>query len=179
MVSIRRLHDKNKSGLLLLIPLALITVSIAIIIMGDINSEYKDEVFLSIVGASSIGAFGFYIYLFVLFVTKGTIGNNRFGPDPLAWYRQNQDFNPNFTSNMNQGFDPRYNPNYYPNGQQNYNPNNTDTPPQSYDPNMPPQVYKNNTNQQINPRSSQHQSNPHNPQQQWNDDNHDDAKFNN
>lgn len=49
--SIRRMHDKDKSGWWLLIA------------------------FVPIVGV---------LYLLYLFVTRGTVGDNRFGPDPLG-----------------------------------------------------------------------------------------------
>ncbi len=50
-LTFRRLHDRNKSGVWLLL------------------------VFIPIVGA---------IVLFIWFLMRGTVGDNRFGPDPLA-----------------------------------------------------------------------------------------------
>lgn len=181
MVSIRRLHDKDKSGLLLLVPFALMVAAIIIAFMGDAGSDYSDDMLLSVAGTLTIGAFGFSIYLFILFVTEGTVGYNRFGPDPLAWYRQNAFQNQGFNPNLNQGFDPRYNPNYQPNGQQNYTPNyDPNMPPQGYNPNIPPQGY-NPTNSALNPdpRYGQQAPQPRAPQQPWNNDSHGDAHSNN
>lgn len=116
MVTIRRLHDKNKSGLLLLLNYVLLIASTA----ASVGEREPNAVS----GLLGLVSFVFGIYLFVLYVTEGTIGNNRFGPDPLAQDRlnaaskifQNQGFAPNTPP---QGFNPNYNPNANPNyGQQ-------------------------------------------------------------
>ena len=83
VVSIRRLHDLDKSGWLLLLPgvpyiLFFLSLILAVLI-------YDSYLFLVMCYACVVAAIGFSIYLLVLTITKGTTGPNRFGPDPLGF----------------------------------------------------------------------------------------------
>ena len=80
-VGVKRLHDRNKSGwylvLFYIVPGILITAGIVV-------GTFMDD---SILLASILGlaAFAIGVWAFVeLGCLRGTIGSNRYGPDPLA-----------------------------------------------------------------------------------------------
>jgi uncharacterized membrane protein YhaH (DUF805 family) len=80
-VGVKRLHDRDKSGwylvLFYIVPSVLV---FAAILVGTIMED-------SILTAAVIGlaAFAFYVWAFVeMGCLRGTIGANRYGPDPLA-----------------------------------------------------------------------------------------------
>lgn len=89
VVAIRRLHDVNKSGWFLLLPgVPYIVCIISVVLAVVIADSY---LFLVMCYAGVVLAICFTIYLFILMVSKGTTGPNRFGPDPLEenqWQRQ-------------------------------------------------------------------------------------------
>ena len=156
MASIRRLHDKDKSGFFLLLPTGALLL---ILVMSMIVVSTRSETLATITYITFILPFAASIYLLVLFVTRGTIGQNRFGQDPLEIdysditndfsfqeakrmfgdarnqnrnrnnFNQNQGgFNPNQGGfNPNQGFDPSQNNGFNP-ANNGFNPN------QGFDP---------------------------------------------
>ena len=163
MVSIRRLHDKDKSGFFLLLPTGALLL---ILVMAMIVVATGSETLATITYITFILPFAASIYLLVLFVTRGTIGQNRFGQDPLEidysditndfsfqeakrmfgdarnQHRNsnNQNYN-NFNKNQG-GFNPNqggFNPNqgFDPSQNNGFNPaNNGFKPdPNNYDPN--------------------------------------------
>ena len=67
-VTVRRLHDINKSGLFILLPLPFEIMELVL----EKSSESLSLVFLVI-------SLGLYIYLLVLYCTDGDKKNNRFG----------------------------------------------------------------------------------------------------
>ena len=98
-VMVRRLHDKNWSGAWLIIvylpAILTLVVSVsraAILAMGDANSD--SVLVIAVTWITGMAAVLFIpvaviaivavVWLFVLLVMKGTAGENRFGPDPLA-----------------------------------------------------------------------------------------------
>ena len=99
MVSIRRLHDKNRSGWWLILNLVLVAIGSvflgAVIFIDGLQGGYHDGDTISTI-LMGIGviflllAFVISIFIFVLMVTVGTVGPNRFGPDPLALARQEE-----------------------------------------------------------------------------------------
>ena len=154
MASIRRLHDKDKSGFFLLLPTGALLL---ILVMSMIVVATASETLATITYITFILPFAASIYLLVLFVTRGTIGQNRFGQDPLEidysditndfsfqeakrmfgdarnQHRNsnNQNYN-NFNQNQggfnpNQGFDPSQNNGFNP-ANNGFNPN------QGFDP---------------------------------------------
>lgn len=72
-VSVRRLHDRDMSGWWLLAP-------IGVSILGAILSAVSPAIGMIVSILSMIVSIG----LLVIFCLKGTDGENRFGPDPLA-----------------------------------------------------------------------------------------------
>ena len=161
MASIRRLHDKDKSGFFLLLPTGALLL---ILVMAMIVVATGSETLATITYITFILPFAASIYLLVLFVTRGTIGQNRFGQDPLEidysditndfsfqeakrmfgdarnQHRNsnNQNYN-NFNKNQG-GFNPNqggFNPNqgFDPSQNNGFNPaNNGFNPNQGFDP---------------------------------------------
>jgi uncharacterized membrane protein YhaH (DUF805 family) len=74
-VSVRRLHDVNRSGWWILMPFAPYVVGF--ILMLGLHSFAVGGL---LIGVGAIGA----IVLLVWYCLRGTVGPNRFGPDPLA-----------------------------------------------------------------------------------------------
>ena len=70
-VAVRRLHDVNKSGSFVLLPLPFELVE------GILERSSEDVAGFSLV--FTLIALGLYIYLFVLYCTGGERKNNRFG----------------------------------------------------------------------------------------------------
>ena len=99
MVSIRRLHDKNRSGWWLILNIVLMVIGSvflsAVIFLDGLQGGYHDGDTIStiLMGIGIIfflAAFVIGIFIFVMMVTAGTVGPNRFGPDPLALARQEE-----------------------------------------------------------------------------------------
>ena len=83
MVSIRRLHDLNKSAWWLFAPYLYLLLAIIILALTvDPWADEKSPVHIVLI----LGVFAVLIYFLVLlclFCKRGTVGANRFGPDPL------------------------------------------------------------------------------------------------
>ena len=137
IVAIRRLHDLNKRGFWLAGVYVPLFIGAVLYVLG---LEEREEGLIYAGSTLCLIGIGFYIYLFVLFCLRGTVGPNRFGPDPLngvpgAFPQAAQNFAPNMQQQQpaqffgqNQGFNPNqqgFNPNqqgFAPN-QQGFNPN--------------------------------------------------------
>ncbi len=152
IVAIRRLHDLNKRGYWLIAVYVPLFIGTVLSVVGMLERE--EGLIFAGSALCFIGA-AFYIYLFVLFCLRGTVGPNRFGPDPLngvpaAFPQAAQNFAPNMQQQQpaqffgqNQGFNPNqqgFNPNqqgFYQNqqgfapNQQGFNPNQ-----QGFNPNQ-------------------------------------------
>jgi uncharacterized membrane protein YhaH (DUF805 family) len=75
-MSIKRLHDRNKSGWWLAL------FFIAPSLLGKLSDRLDDQTAVFIIG---LVGFGLSVWCFVeIFCLKGTKGPNRFGSDPLA-----------------------------------------------------------------------------------------------
>jgi uncharacterized membrane protein YhaH (DUF805 family) len=75
--TIKRLHDRNKSGWWI------VAFFVAPALLGNIVGQLDDESYVAC--ALALIAFGFYSWGFAeLLFFKGTRGPNGFGPDPLA-----------------------------------------------------------------------------------------------
>ena len=152
IVYIRRLHDLNKRGYWLFgvcVPLFIGTV------LSVVGMEEREEGLIYAGSTLCLIGIGFNIYLIVIFCLRGTVGPNRFGPDPLngvpgAFPQAAQNFAPNMQQQQpaqffgqNQGFNPNqqgFNPNqqgFAPN-QQGFNPNQQGFNPnqQGFNPNQ-------------------------------------------
>ena len=83
-VCIKRLHDRDKSGWLLLLfyiaPIVLITVGIIVWVFGALAGSGGSTGWLILLAGVAIGIWGFV----ELGCLRGTIGPNQYGPDPLA-----------------------------------------------------------------------------------------------
>ena len=121
MVTIRRLHDTNKSGWYSVIPFAtlLAMVLLALIFSDAFETEAAA---VGLVAVLIVGWIAVLIYMIVLLVQPGTVGPNRFGPDPLMENYQDYNYNNGGQFNAN---GPAFNPNgqgFGPNGP-GFNPN--------------------------------------------------------
>ena len=89
-VSVRRLHDIDRTGWWILLPFVLIIGSWAMLVSllagtaGLSEIEALNPTLLNAVGLVSLVGLVLLIVLLVWFCTRGTVGPNRFGPDPLA-----------------------------------------------------------------------------------------------
>ena len=80
-VSVRRMHDLNKSGWWLLFPyVAFITGLIVLAVGLALTSNMPIIAGWIILGLGGISLLVFWIMM----IMPGTVGINRFGPDPLA-----------------------------------------------------------------------------------------------
>ena len=80
-VTVRRIHDVNKSAWFVFLPTIALILSVIICAVG----LAADSKMIVLLGASIAGLGGvLYIAVFVMSVLKGTAGPNRFGEDPLA-----------------------------------------------------------------------------------------------
>ena len=78
-VTARRLHDTDRSGWWMLLPMvAVVPVVASFVLMSD----GQPHIAMLIVGA--LVFFAVLILLLVWYATRGTVGDNRFGPDPLV-----------------------------------------------------------------------------------------------
>ncbi|HVZ29890.1 MAG TPA: DUF805 domain-containing protein [Asticcacaulis sp.] len=94
-VGVRRLHDSNRSGFWLLMPYVTFIVGIITVIVFAViatvssaqtgGDAHNAQAFLGVAGAFGIFVLVFLIVeivMLVFFVSDGTAGPNRFGPDP-------------------------------------------------------------------------------------------------
>ena len=87
-VSVRKLHDTNRSAwwvlppFLVVIPAPLIVFSAWLVSVMDQDEEFRSVAFLIAVLFFVI-ALGCCILILVLCASAGTVGPNRYGPDPL------------------------------------------------------------------------------------------------
>jgi len=84
-VAVKRLHDRNKSGWWLVV-FYVAPVVLDVIAMATSPTGSDGEPSLGVVGGVlALTALGIVIWAFVeLYCLRGTVGDNRFGPDPLA-----------------------------------------------------------------------------------------------
>jgi len=80
-VTVRRLHDTNRSGWLLLgwIGYVFAAVIVYFIILATLRSAFGTLIPAVVLG---VGALGYAIFLFVCMVQNGTAGQNAYGSDP-------------------------------------------------------------------------------------------------
>ncbi len=87
-VTVKRLHDRNKGAVWLLVfwilPMALYIVGFAVIAAATAaGGQHTGDAVLAL--PFSLGGFAIAIWAFVeLYCLRGTAGDNRFGADPLA-----------------------------------------------------------------------------------------------
>lgn len=87
-ISVRRFHDLDRTGWWLL---AWLVPMVLVFIVGGVASVMADSttatdglfVILAFIVGALLVALGMYIWMIVWFATEGTVGENRFGPDPV------------------------------------------------------------------------------------------------
>ena len=84
-VTVRRLHDTNRSGWWLLLPLVPALPAMIFIIRSAAEKQIGQPSAVTIIGivVSTIAYWAVAILLVFWFCRRGTIGENRFGPDPI------------------------------------------------------------------------------------------------
>jgi uncharacterized membrane protein YhaH (DUF805 family) len=80
-VSVRRLHDTDRTGFWLLVPPAIYVVTIAVVLAGAANQSSTTAVIGIVLSLLQWVA---SIVLFVFYCLPGTSGPNKYGPDPLG-----------------------------------------------------------------------------------------------
>lgn len=89
-VSVRRLHDIDRTGWWVLLPFVFLFGFWAMVLLllggGADTAEIEalSPTWFNALGLFSLVGLVLLILLFVWFCTRGTLGPNRFGPDPLA-----------------------------------------------------------------------------------------------
>ena len=87
-VLVKRIHDRNKSGALvwlLYVPLLVAIVITIIAIIGSVMNGGEAGVLGFLAGSLWVLVIGVAIWFFIEFgCMRGTIGPNRFGPDPVV-----------------------------------------------------------------------------------------------
>ena len=83
---VRRLHDTNHSGWLVLGFIAYLIVAIVVMVIGVTNLQTGAQGIGSAMSILAVvmvlGIFGFAIYMLVLLCLDGTPGENAYGPNP-------------------------------------------------------------------------------------------------
>jgi uncharacterized membrane protein YhaH (DUF805 family) len=82
-VMVKRIHDRDKPGWLVLLPVA---AAVLVVIAGIAGVGSGSEVVAGVfAGIALLALVGIGIWFFVEFgCMRGTIGPNRYGPDPVA-----------------------------------------------------------------------------------------------
>jgi uncharacterized membrane protein YhaH (DUF805 family) len=79
-VSVRRLHDTDRSGWFVLLPLLPLLIALGVMVAGAMS---MNPAMMVIGGVAILAALICSILVLVWYCTPGTRGSNRFGPDPL------------------------------------------------------------------------------------------------
>lgn len=79
-VSVRRLHDTDRSGWFVLLPLLPLFIALGVLVAGAVSMK---PAFMVIGGVALLAALICSILVLVWYCQPGTRGSNRFGPDPF------------------------------------------------------------------------------------------------
>jgi uncharacterized membrane protein YhaH (DUF805 family) len=81
-VLIKRVHDRDKSAWFVILPVVLLIPAVIGVAIGEIAGGNSGAGIFA--GVAALAMFGVIIWFFVEFgCMRGTIGPNRFGPDPV------------------------------------------------------------------------------------------------
>jgi uncharacterized membrane protein YhaH (DUF805 family) len=83
-VLVRRLHDLGRSGWLLLGYYIAVVVLVAFALKVAAAGDQPQTIWIVLLCVMALAVLALGIIMFVWFCQRGTIGDNRFGPDPLA-----------------------------------------------------------------------------------------------
>jgi uncharacterized membrane protein YhaH (DUF805 family) len=82
-LSVKRLHDRDRTGAWVFLQILLVFLAVIMIVVA--LAVPKDGRWVMLAGLTGAVAFAFSVWLFVeLGFLRGTQGPNRFGPDPLG-----------------------------------------------------------------------------------------------
>lgn len=84
-LSVKRLHDRDRTGWWLVWQLLIIVLAVILIIVAIAVAKEHGALWYALAGASGLAAFAISVWLFVqIGFLRGTQGPNRFGQDPLG-----------------------------------------------------------------------------------------------
>ena len=84
-LSVKRLHDRDRSGAWVFLQILLVFLAVIMIVVAIAVPKEQDGPWMIAAGLTGAVTFGFSVWLFVeLGFLRGTRGPNRFGPDPLG-----------------------------------------------------------------------------------------------
>ena len=84
-LSVKRLHDRDRTGWWLLWQLLIILLAVFLAVVAFAVPKEQGAVWYALAGAAVLVAFIISVWLFVqIGFLRGTQGPNRFGPDPLG-----------------------------------------------------------------------------------------------
>ena len=84
-LSVKRLHDRDRSGWWLVWPLLIIILATILIVVAIAVPKEQGPLWYALAGGASLATLAISIWLFVeIGFLRGTQGPNRFGPDPLG-----------------------------------------------------------------------------------------------
>ena len=84
-LSVKRLHDRDRTGWWLLVQTLLLVLTVFLVVLAIAMPEEQRSAWWAIAAPVGIAAFVISIWLFVeIGFLKGTQGPNRYGPDPLG-----------------------------------------------------------------------------------------------
>jgi uncharacterized membrane protein YhaH (DUF805 family) len=84
-LSVKRLHDRDRSGAWVFLQILLVFLAVIMIVVAIAVPKEQDGPWMIVAGLTGAVAFAFSVWLFVeLGFLRGTRGPNRFGPDPLS-----------------------------------------------------------------------------------------------
>jgi uncharacterized membrane protein YhaH (DUF805 family) len=84
-LSVKRLHDRNRTGWWLVWQSLLLVLAVLLIVVAIAVPNEQAPLWYALAGGASVAAFAISVWLFVeIGFLRGTQGPNRFGPDPLG-----------------------------------------------------------------------------------------------
>jgi uncharacterized membrane protein YhaH (DUF805 family) len=84
-LSVKRLHDRDRTGWWLVWQLLIILLAVILIVVAIVVPEEQRPLWYALGGGAGVLAFVISVWLFVqIGFLRGTQGPNRFGPDPLG-----------------------------------------------------------------------------------------------
>jgi len=84
-LSVKRLHDRDRTGAWVFLQILLVFLAVIMIVVAIAVPKEQDGLWVILAGLTGIAALVVSVWLFVeLGFLRGTRGPNRFGPDPLG-----------------------------------------------------------------------------------------------
>jgi uncharacterized membrane protein YhaH (DUF805 family) len=84
-LSVKRLHDRDRTGWWLLVQALVLLVAVILMVVAFAVPEEQRTSWFVIGGIASVAAIGVSLWLFIeIGFLKGTAGPNRYGADPLG-----------------------------------------------------------------------------------------------